>query len=126
MPADEEPTSEPAKSRAGTLLIRLILGLFLLAGVTVLWAMTLEPLWLAAAARSWELVPCRVLASEVESVPGSDSDTFRVKITYRYEYGGQSFTSSRFNFGRGTSSTYDWKAKVVAEHPPGALKPAAS
>lgn len=119
VPADEEPASEPAKSGGGFLFIRLILGLFLLGGVTVLWVITLEPLWLAAAARSWELVPCRVLTSEVETEPGSDSDTFRVKITYLYKFGGRSYTSSRFNFGRGTSSTYDWKAKVVAEHPPG-------
>jgi hypothetical protein len=114
-----EPASDPPKNRGGFLLIRLFLGLFLLAGLGVLWTLTLDPLWRALLARSWEPAPCRILASEVETVPGSDSDSFRVKITYRYAFRGQRYTSSQFNFGRGSSSVYNWKAKVVADLPPG-------
>jgi hypothetical protein len=88
---------------------------FLLGGLAVLWILTVAPLWRGLLARSWEPTPCTILTSEVESVPGDGNDTFRVKITYRYDFRGESYTSTRFNFETGSSSTYDWKAKVVAD-----------
>jgi hypothetical protein len=116
--SDAEPASEPAQKRAGFQWLRLFFVPFLLAGLAVLWFMTLGPLWQCLMARSWVPTPCSILESEVERVSGSDSDTFRVKVLYRYEFAGESYTSRRFDFSTGSSSSYKWKARVVADLPP--------
>lgn len=115
MPSEDEPARDRAKNADGFLFIRLFFGLFLLVGLTCFWAITLHPLWRGLRALSWEATPCTILESEVASQPGDDKRLYRVKILYRYEYGGVAYTSTRFNFDTGASSTRQWKMEVVAE-----------
>jgi len=71
--------------------------------------------WVAA--RFWQPVPCRVVSSQVAS--SSDGDTYRVDITYAYAFDGGEYRGSRYDFMGGSSSGYDGKAAIVAQHPPG-------
>jgi hypothetical protein len=97
--------------------MRLFFVPFLLAGLTVFWVLTVQPLWGAVKALSWVRTPCDILESEVAR-SGGKSATYRVKVLYRYEFGGEFYTSKRFDFSTGSSSTYNWKARVVADLPP--------
>ncbi|HYU32195.1 MAG TPA: DUF3592 domain-containing protein [Thermoanaerobaculia bacterium] len=71
--------------------------------------------WISA--RFWQPVTCRVVSSQVAS--SSDGDTYRVDIAYTWTVDGQEFRGSRYDFMGGSSSGYDGKAAIVAQHPPG-------
>jgi hypothetical protein len=75
--------------------------------------------FLSVTSRSWREVPCTVVSSEVGTHSGSKSATFSVDIVYEYETGGRTYRSTRYGFLGGSSSGYDGKAEIVAEHPPG-------
>lgn len=95
----------------------LFFGIFLAAGCLASYFVLWRPWsgWLAA--RFWQPVPCRVVSSQVAS--SSDGDTYRVDITYTYVFAGGEYHGSRYDFMGGSSSGYDSKAAVVAQHPPG-------
>lgn len=94
-------------------------AIFAAAGTAFFYFLSLAPLLGLFHARSWIEVPCRVLTSEVAESSGDDGSTYRVAITYSYDFGGRSYTGDRYDFSIGSSSGYRRKAEVVERYPPG-------
>ena len=75
--------------------------LLLLAGVVTFWTLFHEPWGLFFAARSWEKVPCTVIASRLESIPADAKGTLakrRLEFRYSYTYRGQFYRSTNVWF----------------------------
>src|SRR5690349_9168972 len=58
-------------------------------------------LWNGVRSRKWPTVSGVVLSSDIEGQGDSEgSDSYRVRILYRYEVGGQQYTGKRVYFGQ--------------------------
>jgi len=105
-------------SQAGCLVA--FFGLFFVVGLSVFYFVTVRPVMLYAAARSWQETTCTVLSSEVGSHSGSDSTTYSVDVVYTYNFEGREFQAKRYGFLGGSSSGREGKEEIVARYPPGA------
>jgi hypothetical protein len=114
----------PISARAGTGQsgrgILLLMGvIFTLVGAGTTFFILFLPLWRVVEARSWTPTPAVVESSRVRSHSGSDSTTYSIDITYRYEVDGTSYTADRYHFMVGSSSGRAGKQRVVDAHPRG-------
>jgi len=66
-------------------------------------------------ARSWDEVPARILSADLDVNRGDDSDTYRVRARYEYEYGGQTYTSDRVAGGFGADNIGSFHQDKYAE-----------
>jgi hypothetical protein len=84
----------------------LIFGLpFLLVGLGVAgWGVRSWVLYAQSA--SWQRLPATVLNVEFVEHAGSDGDTYSVDATYKYDYGGTTYTGHRVGIMGGSSSSY--------------------
>jgi hypothetical protein len=96
-----------------------LFGLFGFIGVIGTWFLGVKPMLRAVDARSWPVVPCIILSSEVETHDSDDGYTYSVAIVYRYEVGGRAFTSDRYKFFGGSSSGRTGKEAIVDQYPRG-------
>src|SRR5215210_1861139 len=71
---------------------------FLAGGVFVLIGGALRPTvqWLLA--KQWVRTPAKILHAEVERNADTDGDTFRLNVSYRYEFGGREYRGTRASF----------------------------
>ncbi len=117
--ARAKPISSVGTSRTGVRFAAGFCGIFFAVGVVVFYFLTVRPLMSVLSAQNWISTPCTIVASRVQSHRGDDSTTYSVDILYRYEFRGQEYRSSRYQFMRGSSSGYKGKAAIVQQHPPG-------
>ncbi len=95
-------------------------GVFAAAGLVAFYFLAWQPIASILEARSWDETTCVIVSSEVAASQGSESTTYRVDIHYTYEaQQGETFRGDRYDFGMGSSSGYEAKARVVEAHPPG-------
>jgi hypothetical protein len=99
-----------------------LFAIFLLAGLAGTWWLLIRPTLKVVAARTWNEVPCRILASEVRSHRDDDGPTYRVDIFYEYQVNGQRYWSSRYHFLTGSSSGYEGKRALVRRYPAGTTR----
>ncbi len=109
-------------SAAATWVPAIFFAIFLAAGIGV-GAFFVGDARHALEARRWPGVPCTVEASHVREHE-SDSDghtsyTYSVDILYRYEMGGRSYRSNRWQFVSGSSSGRAAKEAIVEQYPVG-------
>jgi len=97
----------------------LISGLFLAAGIALLIALLLLPLYRSWMARSWREVPCTILTSKVESIGANGGTTFQIAITYSYTVNGREYRGNRYDFFSRATAGYRSKAEVVRQYAPG-------
>jgi hypothetical protein len=98
----------------------LISGFFLVAGIALVIALLLLPLYRSLMARSWRQVPCTILSSGVESKNAMQaSTTYQIAITYSYVVNGREYTGHRYDFFPVATSGYHSKADVVRQYVPG-------
>lgn len=118
MPVSSASKVRKARSQGklGGCLIAGFFLIFALTGTGLAYWLSWEPWSSLFAARSWVSVPCTILTSGVES--SSSGDTYRIAITYEYEYAGVGYQGDRYDFSFGTTSGYEGKAKVVDQYPP--------
>jgi len=91
------------------------LALFALpfAGVGVgafVWAVITLLGWHAAS--SWVEVPAELISVGLEAHDGDDATTYQAAATYRYEYGGQTYTSRRVAIDSGSDNIGDFQQRV--------------
>lgn len=117
-PAAEKPVSERHKaadnSACGILFLRLFASIFIIAGVSTTWFIALKP-WLESLdAASWPQVSCKIEIAKVTSHRGSKGGvTYGIDVLYRYEFEGRKYSSDRYNFSTGKSSSRDWREEAV-------------
>lgn len=116
----EVPKPITAKSLKGSNVVAMAFFLlFFGAGSLVAWFLAIHPALKNWQAKSWQVTPCTILSSRVQSHSGEDGSTYSVDILYTYEFQGQAYKSSRYDFVPGSSSGYDGKAKIVSRYPQG-------
>jgi len=120
-PAGAKAISEKHRSGVSAALGLRLFGLvFMLVGGGLLYVMLIRPTLKEATATKWPTVPCEITSSGLGSHRGSKgSTTYSVEIRYHYEFRSKEYTGSRYNFDTGSSSSREWRSKVVAQHPPG-------
>ena len=92
-------------------------ALFLAAGIALLIALLLLPLYRSYVARSWKEVPCTILSSGVQSKgDGGGGTTFQIAITYSYVVNGREYTGKRYDFFPVGTCGYRTKAEVVRQY----------
>ncbi|TVR53341.1 MAG: DUF3592 domain-containing protein [Puniceicoccaceae bacterium] len=92
---------------------------FLLFGLIGGYFIGLRPILKVHDARGWAQVPAEVVSSAVGRNTSSDGTTYRVEITFAYEWEGLPLTSDRYNFSTAYSSGHDGKREIVRRYPPG-------
>ena len=105
----------------GTLALRVLGLVFLIAGVLLAYFLSVRPIQRMLDSREWNSTNCEVISSEVRYHSG-DSDsgpTYSIDIRYRYTIGGQVYESNRYHFMSGSSSGYEGKKAVVRQYPTG-------
>ena len=106
--------------RASVIGLRAFGLFFICIGGGVLYAMLIHPMLKEAAAAKWPRVPCEILSSEVAAHSGSKGGSiYSVEIRYRYDFGGHTYTGTRYDFTSGYSSSTQWRTGAVANFPPG-------
>jgi uncharacterized protein DUF3592 len=100
-------------------LLALSAGVALL-GVAFGWPFFAKPALRLLASRSWPVLSCRVLASQVRSHPGDESTTYSADILYTYSVGGREYESNRYDFLGGSDSDSAGKEAIVERYPAGA------
>ncbi|MGB2337823.1 MAG: DUF3592 domain-containing protein, partial [Alcanivorax sp.] len=69
-------------------------GVFLVAGLAVMFFVGLKPAFQYWQAGSWDRVPATVLSSTLNRSYSDGSTTSNVSARYRYDYNGRSYSSS--------------------------------
>lgn len=118
-PADMKPVSARHGASAGNVksgvwTLRFLGLVFALIGGAVTWAIAVNPMLEARAARSWREVPCKIQSASVQSQRGSKGgSTYRIEVVYDYEFDGRKFAGDRYNFISGSSSSRQWREDAV-------------
>ena len=109
--------------------IALVAGvIFIVIGILLLWILTLSPLLLHLASQRWEEVPARVTSSELVRSRSQSTGrrpsgtTYRIAISYEYQYGGKTYLGERYDITRSSGSTnvgVDEMRRIVRRHPVG-------
>ncbi len=118
------PISTRKGNSMGPVGMFLFSSVFVILGLGLFVGLTVSPTWRWYQAQGWEAVECTILSSEVRTHRGSDSTTYSVAITYRYDYppgesNAHSYTSDQVDFSSGSSSGRQAKADIVAQYPEG-------
>jgi hypothetical protein len=79
----------------------------------------IRPLREYAAARSWPVIPARVLSSTVVRSRTSRTYVYRVSVKYRYLVNATPYISDRYSLTSFRSSNEDAIQAIVARYPPG-------
>ncbi len=116
-----KPISQAATGSRGGVWLQIGFGLlFVVVGAGFFIGMCLMPAVRLLQAQGWEATDCTVVSSAVRSHSSDDGTTYSVDILYEYEWDGGLWRSNTASFVSWSSSGYDSKAEMVAEHPPGA------
>lgn len=104
----------------GKIGLGLFLGFFLLIGLGFGYFMFGRPLLEVWDARDWPTVPCVIQSSSVHESSGDDGSTYRIEMTFIYDYQGRSYSADRYDFFSFMhSSGYQGKKDVVSRYPAG-------
>ena len=117
----ESDDGRPLASKAGRnkhskLVVCIFFSIFAIAGLVGAFFLLVLPIKNLITARSWVETPCTILSAQVKSHRGSDSTTYRVDISYRYEFNGKTFTCDRYSFMRVSSGGRSGKQAVVDKY----------
>ncbi|MAY00158.1 MAG: hypothetical protein CMI08_13350 [Oceanospirillaceae bacterium] len=82
------------KQRRGGWFIVVFGGIFLLAGLAVIFFMALSPLLKWYGSQSWLPVSAQIEMLELDSRRSDNSDTYRVNTRYRFDFNGASYSGS--------------------------------
>ncbi len=80
------------------------LSTFFLAGIGIVWTMSLGPMLQVQSAKNWKEVECVVRNIGVQVHPGSDNDTYSPEVTFDYTVDNQQYSGHQFWFGSGSTS----------------------
>ena len=102
--------------------VRTVFGVFLLIGVFVLFVDTIRPVTQSLMARRWVETPCVVDSSRAVKHVGHgrrSSSTYSIEVVYHYGFGGQTYSSARYQFATAITAARASKQRVVDHYPPG-------
>lgn len=109
----------PAKSEQNSRIPVVFGGVFLLAGLLVIYFFSLAPLRNSFGSGDWVETPCKVLWSRVQVHDGDEGDTYSVDVFFEYQHEGATHRSNRYSFTVGSSGGRKSKSKIVRAYPAG-------
>ncbi|MBB6428964.1 DUF3592 domain-containing protein [Algisphaera agarilytica] len=113
-------TKRAKGSKSGRVVGALFFSLFFFVGAGFGWFMFARPAIKLLDAQDWPSAPATVTSSDLESHSDSDGTTYKIKISFAYEYNGRRYTSDTYDFFSFMSSSgYRGKRDVVDDHPVG-------
>jgi hypothetical protein len=114
------PTSQTPLHRMPTWFAWIWGSLFLIIGSVFLYVLLIQPVWGMVEASGWEETPCTILTSKLEKHWGENGESFRIAISYEYDFHGKTLRSDRYDFVVLTSNTnVEHRQAIVKDHPPG-------
>ena len=119
------PTASPPQKSASrnTRLPHILFGsVFMLAGILITWFLFLRPMSLWFDSRNWVQTPAVILSSDLKRSVSKGNATYRINITYRYDYNGARYTGTRYDVFRSSISTnigVSAMRQAVDSHQPG-------
>ena len=81
---------------------------FLIPGLAIFILGPVHTLYLHMESAGWERVPAILDRIELQSHSGSDSTTYSLEASYRYHYGGRSYTGTRVGYDQGSDNLGDF------------------
>lgn len=94
--------------------------LFTVAGIAIVYFLTVRPMLLYNASLGWAEVPCTILSSGLDESTDSDGTTARVAVRYRYVWDGRTYEGDRYDFSSGrTNVGMGAMRRAVEALPPG-------
>ncbi len=102
--SDIKPLSQPKASSTGCLVV--FFGIFLLAGLAVLFVTLVLPVYRVVRSSGWTPTPCTIVSSQVRSQSGGEGTTYRADIRFLYVVGNRTYESDRCSpFSASTSDS---------------------
>ncbi len=105
-------TENPTKK--GSLWLLLFGSVFLIPGLAILILGPVHTLYLHMESAGWERVPAILNRIELQTHSGSDSTTYSLEASYRYHYGGRTYTGTRVGYDQGSDNLGDFHQKTEA------------
>lgn len=110
-------TKRAKRGRTG---LGVFLAIFLFIGLAFGYIFIGRPVINLINAQDWPGVPAVVTSSELQENSGSDGSTYKIQISFAYEFNGQRRTSDTYDFFTFMSSSgYDGKKQIVNQYPAG-------
>jgi hypothetical protein len=111
-------SSNAPTSVIGKIFTSLFFFIFLAMGSFFLWLIVREE-WGALRTWTWQKTPCEILSSRVRETDdqGRRSGGFHFDVSYRYAFGGQTYTSDRYKRGSQSFSDYRKAARLTEQYP---------
>ena len=97
-------------------------SVFMLAGIVITWFLFLRPISLWFDSRNWVQTPAVILSSDLKRSVSKGNATYRINITYRYDYDGARYTGTLYDVFRSSISTnigVSAMRQAVDSHQPG-------
>jgi hypothetical protein len=117
-------TSSSFATGCGGVFLGLFGLVFGIVGVGVGYWTSGVPLMNVLRAQNWQRAECEITFSQVAVSRGSDSNTSRIDIQYRYTWNDRLFNGKRYDFTVGSDNFNDnWKRSIVDAHKPGQVVP---
>jgi hypothetical protein len=108
---------KPGKKSSSIANIGLIFGIVV---ICFAWfAMFIYPMFECYKAKSWVQTPCRIIGSSVITNHTSDEDTYKIMITFSYEFNNVKYTSKRYDFFNFDFNSYSSAENFIKFYPPG-------
>lgn len=107
--------SKTPRSRASAVGCLLLFGLPFALGGLFVGGLAAKALLKSFEARSWVEVPAEILSAELEVSTDSDSTTYSVAASYRYQYRGETFAGSRVSFHSGKDNIGSYHQDTAAK-----------
>jgi len=100
------------KSKKGSLGVVLFGSIFLIVGLAVLTLGPLHTIYLHVTSSGWVRVPATLDRIELQTHSGSDSTTYSLEASYRYSYGGQTYTGTRVGYDQDSDNLSDFHQRT--------------
>jgi len=110
---DKAISNKPRADAKSRLFIGLFFALFAVIGLAATYVFAGRPIVRILRARGWESTSCFILYSGVRTSRGSDNDTYRVEVRYRYDVDGVRHFGDLYQFNTTATSNYASKARAV-------------
>lgn len=110
----------PLLKKENTLVAKIVgtlfLSIFLIAGLAMVYPLSIRPIVETIHAHSWVKTPCHIMSASVVTHDDSDGDTYSIAMTYRYRYNDTVYTSDIYDPVSMSSSGYASKKRKVQRY----------
>src|SRR5689334_13894286 len=92
-----------------------VMVILIIGGCYLFYVSVIKPMQQTKSAQSWQETPCKILVSEVETIPATKSQNtnYRARIIFTYTIAGQEHKGRQYDFSIDTSTDHHAKEEIV-------------